>query len=179
MDKFLVNYVVTHPKRRYIRDRCSVNSGFVLHSYSCCGWVCRATICNWRVHKFGLEENETVKCTLPVFSWQHTRKILNTSFDAVNYKFTACWTCSLSYDHSHPNCWAGRRIKGATEGETRHIQDLRSFWNVMQRTVVVPHRRFGTAYRSQLQGSWTSWPLKMGHFENTTFVTRFQFSECG
>jgi hypothetical protein len=45
--------------------------------------------------------------------------------------------------------------------------------------VVIPYLRFGTAYRSHLQGSWTTWPLKMGHFQNTTFVMIFEFSEYG
>jgi hypothetical protein len=43
------------------------------------------------------------------------------------------------------------------------------FWDITQRWVVVLYRRFGTTYRSNLQGSrsprrklssWTSWPLK-------------------
>ena len=42
--------------------------------------------------------------------------------------------------------------------------NLRSalFWDITQRWVVVLYRRFGTNYLSHLQGSWTSWPLKMG-----------------
>jgi len=36
-------------------------------------------------------------------------------------------------------------------------------WDFTQHRVVIPYRRFGTAYRSYLKGSrsyWTSWPLK-------------------
>ena len=38
------------------------------------------------------------------------------------------------------------------------------FWGIMLRRVVIVYRRFGTTYRSHIQGStsWTSWPLKMG-----------------
>ena len=36
------------------------------------------------------------------------------------------------------------------------------FWDITQRWVVVVYRRFGTTCRPHLQGSWTSWPLKMG-----------------
>jgi hypothetical protein len=42
------------------------------------------------------------------------------------------------------------------------------FWDVTQRRVVIPHRRFGTTYRSHLQGpinprrKLSSWTLKMG-----------------
>ena len=45
------------------------------------------------------------------------------------------------------------------------------FWDVTQRRLVVNDRRFGTAHRSQLQGSsrtrkmfsaWTAWPRKLG-----------------
>jgi hypothetical protein len=56
---------------------------------------------------------------------------------------------------------------------------LRSFWHrpTAQRRVLILYRRFGTTYRSHIQGSrnprrkearkrdfssWTSWPLKMG-----------------
>jgi hypothetical protein len=40
-------------------------------------------------------------------------------------------------------------------------------WGIMQRQVAILDRRFGTTYRSHLQGDWvkkssTSWPLKMG-----------------
>ena len=38
------------------------------------------------------------------------------------------------------------------------------FWDVTQRIVVIPYGRFGTTYRSELQGPRNplSWPLKMG-----------------
>jgi hypothetical protein len=45
------------------------------------------------------------------------------------------------------------------------------FWGITQRLVLVLYRRFGTTYRSHLQGSriprrkvsfWNSWPLNMG-----------------
>jgi hypothetical protein len=41
------------------------------------------------------------------------------------------------------------------------------FWGVMQRVLVLSHRRFGTTHRSHLQGSiilssWTTWSMKMG-----------------
>jgi hypothetical protein len=36
------------------------------------------------------------------------------------------------------------------------------FWDIKQRRVVILYRRFRTTHRSHLQGSWASWPLKMG-----------------
>jgi hypothetical protein len=39
--------------------------------------------------------------------------------------------------------------------------DLRSF-GITQRRVAILYRRFGTKYRSHLQGSWTSRALKIG-----------------
>jgi hypothetical protein len=36
------------------------------------------------------------------------------------------------------------------------------FWDITQRRVVIVYRRVGTTYRSHLQGSLDSWPLKMG-----------------
>jgi hypothetical protein len=36
------------------------------------------------------------------------------------------------------------------------------FWGITQRRVVILYRRFGTTYRSNLEGSWTSGPYKMG-----------------
>jgi len=35
------------------------------------------------------------------------------------------------------------------------------FWDITQHRVEIPYRRFGTTYRSHLQGSRTLWPLKM------------------
>jgi len=49
----------------------------------------------------------------------------------------------------------GTSLKGNnTEGENC------VFWVVTQRVVVTPYRRFGTTYRSHLQGY--PWPLKIG-----------------
>jgi hypothetical protein len=36
------------------------------------------------------------------------------------------------------------------------------FWDIMRCHVVIVYQYFGTMYQSHLQGSWTSWPLKMG-----------------
>ena len=75
-----------------------------------------------------------------------------------------CILAMLSYDHSYPNCWAGRRIKAATDREIGHIQYLRSFWNSTQHRVVIPYRRFGTAYLSHLQRVLDFLTLENGTF---------------
>jgi hypothetical protein len=56
-------------------------------------------------------------------------------------------------------------ISGESGERTKSIAALRSllYWDVTQRKLVVSHRRFGTTYRSHLQGPQskkTAWPLK-------------------
>ena len=112
MGKFVVNYVVTHPKRRYLRDRCWVNSGFVLHSYSCWCCFCLAAVWNWRpqiwsgekrnswVHLIGFQL-PTHKTTFKYFF--RCRKLKNTLHGVhVFYHFMFMVPCIIIYSMKQP-----------------------------------------------------------------------------
>jgi hypothetical protein len=45
-----------------------------------------------------------------------------------------------------------RRLEGVILGFRRGKKDICALWDFIQRGMVVSHRRFGTTYRSHLQG---------------------------
>ena len=80
------------------------------------------------------------------------------------------WQCIISYGSYWQFHTALLGLKGEGPSLIRFhcvafIWNLRTSWVLMQHVVVNLYRRFGTTYRSHLQGSrntkWISWPLKM------------------
>jgi len=86
--------------------------------------------------------------------------ILHISPDTVLCSYTNyCEVCFTEHLHVHQET-----IIGLILGSKTGMRKLRTafVWTIRQRAVVIPYRRFGTAYRSHLQGQesyFSSWIL--------------------
>jgi len=89
--------------------------------------------------------SRTVQLGKVYFSWRQTNK--SRCFCTSGIVLLCRSTVHAGFFHA--------RFRRPLSFFARH-QDLRSvlFWDVTQRRVVIPYRRFGTAYQFHLQGSW-------------------------